>query len=91
MNVPVIGSSGNIGSSVLKNLIAHKNVTVTRTVRSHSGFQYIPRDNVKDIVYSARYKEIDNFDCVISATASSHFTITYKCPENKLSQEKNFC
>ena len=88
VNVLVIGSSGKIGSSVLKNLTAHKNVNVSRTVRSHSGVEYIPTITVTDIPYSERYEHIGEFDCIISATSSPHFTVTAaelikRKPENK--------
>ena len=84
VRVLVIGASGNIGSSTVKNLLAHRNVTVTRTVRSHSGYQLITPEKVQDIPYSERYDRINDFDCIISATSSPHFTITASKVEERL-------
>ena len=75
--VLVIGATGAIGRIVVKNLISHKNVSVTVTLRQHSadtvsGFS--PEISVTD--YSKRYDAADEYDCIISATSSPHYTIT---------------
>lgn len=75
----VIGASGSIGSSVLKNLLAHKNVTAA-AVRSRSGGTRA-FENVTYIDYADRYDYIRSADCVISATSSPHYTLT--CRELK--------
>lgn len=74
VNVLMIGAGGQIGGSVLKNLVAHKNVSVTVTVRSGRSIE-VP-DGVQTVPYHDRYDFADPADCIISATASPHFTLT---------------
>lgn len=74
----IIGASGKIGLSTLKNLLAHKNVDVKVTSRKH-----IPdvgeklREKITIVPYEERYKYIDGADCIISATSSPVYTLTY--------------
>lgn len=75
VKVLVIGASGSIGSSVLKNLLAHKNISVSATSRRH-GNDLRFCDSVRIVDFNDRYKEISRCDCVISATSSPHHTIT---------------
>ena len=77
VNILMIGSSGKIGSSTLKNLLCHPNVHITRTSRSHSGIA-LDRKNVRTVAYDDRYKYADEADCIISSTSSPHFTLTAK-------------
>ena len=74
VSVLMIGAGGQIGGSVLKNLVAHKNVSVTVTVRSGRAIE-VP-NGVKTVPYHDRYDFADAADCIISATASPHFTLT---------------
>ncbi len=73
----IIGASGKIGNSTLKNILSHKNARVTVTARKH-----IPdigekmRDRVKIVPYEDRYLYIDGADCVISATSCPVYTLT---------------
>lgn len=74
----VIGATGKIGQTVVKNLLSHKNVSVTVTLRHHSNELFLSHNpDIKVIEYMERYSFIDEFDCVISATSSPHYTVTY--------------
>lgn len=89
VNVLVIGATGSIGSSVLKNLIAHKNVTAAMTIRRHGGKLVIPDIPEAEIIeYTDRYEVLDRFDCVISATSSPHYVLTKERMESSLKTEK---
>lgn len=74
VRVLMIGASGQIGSSTLKNLLAHKNVSVTVTARRGHAFS-VP-DGVQTVPYADRYACADAADCIISSTASPHMTLT---------------
>ena len=71
VTVLMIGASGKIGSATLRNLLTHKNVRVIQTVHKHSGIS-----GAECIDHSDRYKYLNEADCVISSTASPHFTVT---------------
>ena len=75
VNILMIGASGKIGSSTLKNLLPRTNVHITQTARAHSAgtVQY---DGVRTVPYDRRYDFADSADCIISATSSPHFTLT---------------
>ena len=75
VNILMIGASGKIGSSTLKNLLPRANVRITQTARAHSAgtVQY---EGVTTVPYDKRYVFADSADCIISATASPHFTLT---------------
>lgn len=81
VNVLVIGASGSIGKIALKNLISHKNVSVTATMRSHSDEIRLIAPCVAQVPFAERYKYIDKADCVISATGAPHYTVV--CHELK--------
>lgn len=78
VNVLLIGASGEIGSKTLKNLLSYKNVSVTATQRSHSGiFELCANAPALTVIpYEARFDGIEKFNCIISATASPHYTVT---------------
>jgi glutamyl-tRNA reductase len=89
VNVLIIGSTGKIGSTVLKNLISHKNVSVTATLRCHNGNVLFSADSpVKTVDYSDRYSYMDSADCIISATSSPHCTITAPMLKKSLKTDK---
>ena len=89
VNVLVIGASGKIGSTVLKNLVSHKNVSVCATLRHHNpGIKFIEDLGINTIDYKNRYEYIHNFDCIISATTSPHYTITLCDLKNNLTDER---
>ncbi len=86
VSVLIIGASGKIGSTVLKNLVSHKNVSVKATLRSHkSKLKFIDGMGVETVDYSKRYEYIVSSDCVISATSGPHYTVTYYDLKNHLS------
>lgn len=74
VNVLLIGATGTIGSTVLKNLVSHKNVKVTAALRQ--GALALEACGAEIVTYSDRYRYADKADCIISATTSPHFTIT---------------
>lgn len=77
VNVLVIGATGKIGTTLVKNLLSYKNVTVTATSRKHKAQTVQNRQSIAIADYADRYSYIDSADCVVSATASPHYTITY--------------
>lgn len=90
VNVLVIGASGKIGSTVLKNLVSHKNVNICATLRHYNQFgtKFIENSGINTIDYKNRYEYIHNFDCIISATTSPHYTITLCDLKNNLADER---
>lgn len=89
VNVLVIGASGSIGRTALKNLISHKNISVTATLRSHSHEIQLIAPGVRQVPFADRYKYIDAADCVISATSAPHYTVTCHELKKELITEKN--
>ncbi len=87
VNILMIGASGKIGSATLKNLMPHANVHITQTARAHNAgtMQY---ENVSTVPYDERYEYADSADCIISATASPHFTVTVKRLKAALKTDK---
>ncbi len=75
VNILMIGASGKIGSATLKNLLPHANVNITQTARAHSAGTVVYK-GVKTVPYDERYEYAESADCIISATASPHFTVT---------------
>lgn len=78
VKVLLIGASGKTGTSLLKNLLSYKNVTVLATMRSHSGqAMLLPETPALTVVpYEERYSYIAECGCVISATSSPHTVLT---------------
>ncbi|MCD8096268.1 MAG: glutamyl-tRNA reductase [Ruminococcus sp.] len=90
VNALVIGATGKIGLSTLKNLIAHKNVTAYATTRSRNRDIELAKElGVKLYDFSDRYKLIDKMDCVISATNAPHYTLNYNEIDNAIKEEKS--
>ena len=77
VNVLVIGATGKIGTVLVKNLLSHKNVSVIATSRKHSAESVQTKANITIANYADRYSYMDSADCVVSATASPHYTVTY--------------
>lgn len=77
VNVLVIGATGKIGTVLVKNLLSHKNVSVIATSRKHSAESVQTKANITIANYADRYSYMDFADCVVSATASPHYTVTY--------------
>lgn len=78
VKVLLIGASGKTGTSLLKNLLSYKNVSVLATMRSHSGQTALISGNpaLKIVPYDERYNYISECGCVISATSSPHTVLT---------------
>ncbi len=74
--VLLMGSSGQMGSIILKNLLSQKNVRIIATVRSHNGICQSGGGEVTHVDYQERYAALEEADAVISATASPHYTLT---------------
>lgn len=88
VNVLVIGASGKIGSSTVKNLLAHKNVTVTATKRSCGGELLFSHGNVEIVGYHDRYSAVNEADVIISATSGPHYTITKNRLEESVTDKR---
>ena len=79
-NVMIIGASGKIGSTVLKNLQCIEGVRVFLTSRNMAQAH---KDHHHKIAYQVmeyenRYDLADDMDVIISATSSPHYTLTYE-------------
>ncbi len=79
-NVMLIGASGKIGSTVLKNLQCIEGVRVYLTSRNlaqaHEDHHHKIAYQVME--YENRYDLVDDMDVIISATSSPHYTLTYE-------------
>ncbi|MDE6845177.1 MAG: glutamyl-tRNA reductase [Lachnospiraceae bacterium] len=73
--VLLIGSSGQMGGIILKNLLSQENIRVIATVRSHNGIYQSGNPRVENVDYQNRYDYLNEADVVISATSSPHYTL----------------
>mgnify|MGYP002739648938 CR=1 FL=1 len=89
LNVLVIGATGKVGSTVVKNLLSHKSISVTVTSRKHKAETVFENTGANVIDYDKRYKAFDFADCVISATSGPHYTVTYYDLKNNIKTEKS--
>lgn len=88
-NILMIGAAGKIGGSTLKNLLSHKNVNITVTARKHMpDIAKAQRERVNIIPYERRYSFTDSADCVISATSSPVYTLTFENLRGSIHTEK---
>lgn len=89
-NVLIIGASGKMGMTVMKNLACRENIRIFGTFRSHNALlvQTAGRVDAKLIPYEERYGCMDEMDAVISATSSPHYTVTKNRLLPALRQEK---
>ncbi|MDD6489978.1 MAG: glutamyl-tRNA reductase [Clostridia bacterium] len=89
--VLVIGATGKIGSTVLKNLVSHKNLNVIATSRHHGSDLNLTENtsNISIIDYDRRYEYMDSADCIISATSSPHYTVTAYDIKKNVKHNKN--
>lgn len=86
--IMVIGASGKIGSSIIRNLLnKNLNAKIYATQRSH-GCAINYTQEVELIDYANRFKYLPNVDIVISATKSPHYTINYDDTISKISSKK---
>lgn len=74
--VLLIGSSGQIGSIILKNILGHGDIRVIATTRTHKGLYQDGSGQVVNVDYKDRYDYVEEADVIISATSSPHYTIT---------------
>ena len=75
LQVLLVGGSGKMGGSILKNLLARENIHVYATRRSHGlGERESSRLSVVD--YRERYRFLERADVIVSATESPHYTFT---------------
>ena len=89
VSVLVIGASGKIGTTVLKNLASHKNISVRATMRKHTQNKLLKELNIEAVDYDSRYDYINSADCIISATSSPHYTVTFYDLKDRLIDRKN--
>lgn len=75
--VLLLGITGDIGGRVAKNLLYKGRINLTATLRKHRNMDdYLRDDRIRYIPFDDRYKGIENYDVIISATKSPHYTIT---------------
>lgn len=88
--VLIIGASGKMGMTVMKNLACRENIKIFGTFRSHNALlaQTACRADATLIPYEKRYDYMDDMDAVISATSSPHYTVTKNRLLPVLRQEK---
>lgn len=90
LNVLLIGATGKIGQIIFKNLLSQKNINVIITRREVNNDIKIPSDSdVTVIDYKERYEYISKSDCIISATSSPHYTITFSEITDFINDDKN--
>ena len=80
--VLLIGATGKIGGSVLKNLAVGKNVDLFATLRTHV-FE-AEAEGVQRIPYEERYDMLNEADCIVCATASPHTVLQAEEVKNSL-------
>ncbi len=73
--VLLIGSSGQMGGIILKNLLSQRNIRIIATVRSHNGICQSGNPRVENVDYQSRYAYLEEADAVLSATSSPHYTL----------------
>ena len=90
-SVLVVGGTGKFGASVLKNLAAHRGLTVYAAERTH-GVPASVRGDVIPVSYEGRYDVLKICDAAVSATSSPHVVfsaartreIVQTCPRERL-------
>ena len=80
-NIMIIGIRGTVGKIIFKNLSKY-NLNIIGTTRNHGIYENKEYTGVKFIPYANRYEYLDWADCIISATTSPHYTITYNRANN---------
>lgn len=76
--VLLMGSSGQMGSIILKDLLSREDIRIIATVRSHNGICQSINPRVENVDYQNRYDYLEEADVIISATSSPHYTLTAK-------------
>lgn len=90
INVMIIGLTGKMGTTILKNLYEKENINIVGTTRQHNSiFQYkTDYKKIKMVEYAKRYNYVNDIDIFISVTKSPHYTLTHKELNSKLSLNK---
>ena len=88
--VMIIGASGKIGGTVLKNLqcIDGAEVYITSRNMGQAGEDHHHKITYRVMEYEKRYELVNEMDAIISATSSPHYTLTYSKMAEKLVTEK---
>ncbi len=87
-SIMVIGGSGKIGSTIIKNLLNKDlKAKVYATKRIH-GSSIDFTDKVEVLDYTKRYEFLKDMDVIVSATKSPHYTINYDDTVSNLSAKK---
>ncbi len=86
--VLLIGSTGQMGGIVQKNLLSQENIRVIATVRSHNGVCQSGNPRVENVDYRRRYEYLEEADAVVSATSSPHYTMIAKQVEQSIKTDK---
>lgn len=87
--VLLMGSTGQMGGIILKDLLSQENIRVIATVRSHNGGYQSSLSRVENVDYQNRYDYLEEADAVISATSSPHYTLTAGRVRQALKTSKN--
>ncbi|HIV91591.1 MAG TPA: hypothetical protein H9744_07940 [Candidatus Eisenbergiella stercoravium] len=75
LQVLLIGGSGKMGGSVLKNLLGREGIHVYATRRSH-GLGERENSRLSIVDYGDRCRFLEQADVIVSATESPHYTLT---------------
>lgn len=84
-NVFIIGSSGVIGSQIIKKLSHYDNINILAAVHRHRS---VNAHVVNLIDYDDRYTGICWADVIVSVSSSPHYTITYNKARECLNNRK---
>lgn len=87
--VLLMGSTGQMGGIILKDLLSQENIRVIATVRSHNGGYQSSLSRVENVDYQNRYDYLEEADAVVSATSSPHYTLTAGRVREALKTSKN--
>ncbi len=74
--VLVIGSTGQMGSLICKDLLSREGIRILATARSHQGMLQSGNPRIKNVDYQDRYAYFEEADVILSATSSPHITVT---------------
>ncbi len=86
--VLLMGSSGQMGSIILKDLLGREDICVIATVRSHNGIYQSGSLRVMNVDYQKRYDYLNEADVIISATSSPHYTMTAEQVKKAVNNKK---
>ena len=87
--VLLIGSTGQMGGIVQKNLLSQEGIRVIATVRFHNGICQSGNPRVENVDYGRRYDYLEEADAVVSATASPHYTMIARQVEQSIKTVKD--